>query len=213
MGIVADRRKLRHQPGLHFAKLLGTSGSSFSPTHPSPTRWLLIASWCSADAAREVDESPVVQRWAALARESWQATLRPISARGRWSRHVPFTVDAASEWAGPVAVLTRARLVLRRAATFWRAVPAVAADLRARPGLAIAFGIGEAPLGVQGTFSVWRDSAAVHDFAYEGAAHRAVVARTTDIGWYAEELFARFALLSSVGTIGGHDPGHLAAVA
>jgi hypothetical protein len=92
-------------------------------------------------------------------------------------------------------------------------VPGVVADLRTRPGLATAFGIGEAPVGVQGTFSVWRDSAAIHDFAYMGAAHREAISRTADVGWYAEELFARFALLESMGTIDGHDPGRLGAAA
>jgi quinol monooxygenase YgiN len=213
LGIITDLRTLRRQPGLHFAKLLGTSGSRFSPIDATPSRWLLLASWCSAAAAQDVDESPVVQRWAGLARESWRATLQPIGARGRWSRRIPFSVDAAADWSGPVAVITRARLVLRHAAAFWRAVPDVVADLRTRPGLATAFGIGEAPLGVQGTFSVWRDSAAMHDFAYTRAAHRRAISRTADVGWYAEELFARFALLESKGTIDGHDPVRLGAAA
>jgi hypothetical protein len=90
--------------------------------------------------------------------------------------------------------------------TFWRAVPPVSADLHESPGLRLALGIGEAPLGLQGTFSVWDSAAALNSFAYDRAPHAAVVTRTAQEGWYAEELFARLALLSAEGTLGGRDP-------
>jgi hypothetical protein len=96
--------------------------------------------------------------------------------------------------------------VLRRAARFWSAVPPVSADLHRAPGLRMAVGIGEAPLGLQGTFSVWDSSAALNAFAYDRPEHAAVVARTARERWYAEELFARLAVLSSRGTVDGADP-------
>jgi hypothetical protein len=70
----------------------------------------------------------------------------------------------------------------------------------------MAVGIGEAPLGLQGTFSVWDSTAALNAFAYDRPEHAAVVARTAQEGWYAEELFARLAVLSSRGTVDGADP-------
>ena len=88
---------------------------------------------------------------------------------------------------------------------FWRSVPPVSADLRDRPGLLAAIGIGEAPIGLQGTFSLWESSAAVREFA-RAPAHAAVVARTQPERWYAEELFARFDVLGSTGTLDGRDP-------
>lgn len=102
--------------------------------------------------------------------------------------------------------MTRARLVARRAVRFWRAVPPVSADLHRAPGLRLALGIGEAPIGLQGTFSVWDSASALTGFAYSRPAHAAVVRATASHGWYAEELFARFALLSSRGTLAGVDP-------
>jgi heme-degrading monooxygenase HmoA len=110
---------------------------------------------------------------------------------------------------GLVAVLTRARLAPRHAVTFWRAAPPVAADLGALAGMVaptLAIGIGEAPLGLQGTFSVWPSLAAVRAFAYRRPAHAAAVRRTGEVGWYAEELFARFAVLAGHGTVDGQDP-------
>jgi hypothetical protein len=105
-----------------------------------------------------------------------------------------------------VAVITRARLVPQRAAAFWRAVPPVSADLHSGPGLRFALGIGEAPLGLQGTFSVWESGEALRSFAYDRPAHRAAIADTARLGWYTEELFARFRLLSATGSYLGRDP-------
>lgn len=110
---------------------------------------------------------------------------------------------------GPVAVLTRARLRPAHAGTFWRAAGPIATELAGltgpgRPWLAI--GIGEAPIGLQGTFSVWPDAAAVRAFAYQHPAHVSAVRRTTEVGWYAEELFARFAVVGAHGTLDGRDP-------
>jgi hypothetical protein len=205
--MAADRVPLRRTPGLRFAKLLGTgSGRTFTPSDADPHRWGLLAVWDDPSAATAFEENGVVRTWRRFAREEWVARLRPLSARGRWSGREPFGRPSPRPWAGPVAAVTRARLVLPRAARFWRAVPPVSADLHRAPGLRLALGIGEAPLGLQGTFSVWDSSSALNAFAYQRAPHRAVVERTDRERWYAEELFARFALLSAGGTIDGVDP-------
>jgi hypothetical protein len=78
---------------------------------------------------------------------------------------------------------------------FWRAIPGVAATLPAAPGLLAAFGVGEAPLGWQGTVSVWRGTTDLVGFAYGRSEHREAVAATPVRRWYAEELFARFMVL------------------
>ena len=144
--------------------------------------------------------------WAALAEETFRLDLRPIAARGRWSRRSPFGDPTPVRESGPVAALTRARLSPARAARFWSAVPPVTAELHRSPGLRAAIGIGEAPLGLQGTFSLWESTAALRAFAHRTPAHVDVVARTAREGWYAEELFARFAVLGTAGTLDGRDP-------
>jgi hypothetical protein len=100
---------------------------------------------------------------------------------------------------GPVLVLTRARLRPSRAVPFWRAIGPVAAALPHADGLLTAFGIGEAPIGFQGTVSVWAGGADVNAFAYRTAEHAAVVRATPERRWYAEELFARLAVLDVTG--------------
>jgi hypothetical protein len=205
--MAADRRPLRSAPGLRFAKLLGTgSGRTFTPRDADPHRWGLLTVWDDDAAAAAFDGSAVLAGWRSFAEEEWTARLRPLAARGRWSRQEPFGTPQPQRWDGPVAAVTRARLVLRRAARFWRAVPPVSADLRSAPGVLLALGIGEAPLGLQGTFSLWTSSAELNAFAYHRAPHAAVIRRTAEQGWYAEELFARLALLSSRGTVDGRDP-------
>ena len=202
--MAVDRRPLRRTPGLRFAKLLGTgSGRTFTVRDADPRRWALVAVWDDDAAADTFEGSPVVRRWRRLAEEEFSVRLRPLASRGRWSRREPFGTPTPQRWDGPVAAITRARLVPRMAVRFWRAVPPVSADLHAGPGLRLALGIGEAPIGLQGTFSVWASAAELNDFAYGRAAHAAVVDRTAREGWYAEELFARFAVLSAAGTIGG----------
>jgi hypothetical protein len=85
-------------------------------------------------------------------------------------------------------------------------VPPVAFDAARAPGLRLSVAIGEAPVGLLGTFSVWQDQSALEAFAYRGEAHRQVVRRTPGERWYAEELFARFEVLDAEGTVGGIDP-------
>jgi hypothetical protein len=196
--MATDRRALRHVPGLGFAKLLGTGkGRTFTPRDADLRRWGLLAVWEDAGAADAFEDGDVVRRWARIATERWSARLRPLSSRGRWSGRQPFGDPAAAPWDGPVAAITRARLVPARALRFWRASPPVAADLREAAGLRLALGIGESPIGLQGTFSVWDSAAALNAFAYRRSPHTAVIERTRTEGWYAEELFARFAVLGS----------------
>lgn len=196
------RGRLRRLDGLTFGKLLGTGADgTFRPREADLRRWAALCCWTSRSAAAAFDRSPVAAAFDRRAADRGSLELTPLSARGRWAGRQPFgDRTTASPTAGPVAVLTRARLRPTRAARFWRAVPPVAAELHRQPGLLLAFGIGEAPLGWQGTFSVWATGQALTDFAYRTPAHRAAVVETPRQGWYAEELFARFAVRSATGT-------------
>ncbi|HEV7825780.1 MAG TPA: monooxygenase [Mycobacteriales bacterium] len=204
--MATHRAALRRTAGLTFAKLLGTGrGRTFSVRDADPYRWGLLACWSSPAHARAFEDGPVTRSWRRAADEEWRVDLAPLSARGRWSGRTPFGEPAAG-WDGPVAALTRARIAPRRAAAFWRAVPPVAADLHGHDGLLAALGVGEAPVGLTGTFSVWRSARHLERFAYRSAAHARVIRRTAEERWYAEELFARFGVLRSVGSYGGRDP-------
>lgn len=194
-----DRHRAARTPGVRFSKLLGT-GRGFGVTQADPTRWAKLTCWSTPGP------DPVAEQWGRLASETWRVDLTPLASTGRWSRREPFGRPTPSRYAGPVAALTRARLAPLRARTFWTSVPSVEAELHGSPGLRTALAVGEAPVGLQGTFSVWESATALQDFAYGSPAHRQAITDTTRIGWYAEELFARFAVTGSEGTLDGKDP-------
>jgi hypothetical protein len=189
-----DRRRLRATPGVRFAKLLGTA-HRFG--RPDPGRWAAVVSWADARAAERFDAAPVARSWRRLATGYCRLDLAPVASRGTWAGRDPFPGTAPDD--GPVLALTRARLRPTRALHFWRSFPPVAADAQRAPGLLAAFGVGEAPIGWQGTVSLWRDRRDLVEFAYRHPAHRAAIVATPVRRWYAEELFARFAVLKIAG--------------
>jgi heme-degrading monooxygenase HmoA len=202
-----DGRALRSVPGLSFARLLGTNdGTTFTARSNDYRHWALVSSWQSADAARAFELSTVARRWGRICDERLHVRLRPLASRGRWSGREPFGAPIPHPMSGPVASITRARIAPRRAVQFWRAVPPVASDLARTDGVRLAIGIGEAPVGFQGTFSIWESAQAVTDFAHRRAAHQLAVQRTEEEHWYAEELFARFEVLDIEGTYAGRTP-------
>ncbi|PPK95259.1 hypothetical protein CLV92_10680 [Kineococcus xinjiangensis] len=202
-----DRRHLARASGVRFAKLLGTgSGHTFSVADADPHRWALLVAWDSPADADAFEDGRTVRAWGQLARERLRVRMRPLSSRGTWSGARPFGAPGRTRCPGPVASITRARLRALKAPAFYRAVPPVAADLQRAPGLRLAVGIGEAPVGLQGTFSLWNDDAALRHFAHRRSPHLEVVRRTAAEHWYAEELFARFQVLDVEGTLDGRTP-------
>ncbi|WP_408610014.1 monooxygenase [Gordonia insulae] len=208
--VAGDRRRLRTLPGLLFAKSLGTgSGRTFTMRDADPHRWALLTVWQDGDAAADGANAEVLQSWAANSDEELRVTMRPLTSRGAWSRTDPFGAGRAADrntWSGPVAAITRARLRPTRMLSFWRAVPPVADALTDASGLRLAVGIGESPIGLQGTFSLWDSTDSLTSFAYRSPAHVSAVRRTKPARWYAEELFARLAVTDVVGTYQGRTP-------
>ena len=210
-----DRFALRKVHGLTFVKLLGTGkGETFTPRDADLWQWALLVVGTEA-AISEVKNSPLVKRWNRRVSESANFDLAPISSHGRWAKQTPFTnetaeIQAPKNHTGQVAAITRARIKWSKNLTFWRAVPPVITELSKAPGLIAAIGIGEAPLGLQGTFSVWRDAQSLRNFAYKTVAHNDAITATKEIGWYSEELFARFSVISATGSVNGIEVGDTA---
>jgi hypothetical protein len=198
LAMALDRFALHRSANVGFYKSLGTGkGETFTPADANTLRWGLVAKVNDIEA---FDQSSVVKRWRKNSIDEFRAVLEPISSHGQWAGKEPF-VASAKDWDGPVAAITRARIKWHQNFRFWRSVPPVTISLKSAPGLMAAIGIGEAPIGLQGTFSLWESAAAIREFAYKGAAHQKAIADTATYNWYSEELFARFAVKDMRGSI------------
>ena len=198
LAMAFDRFTLSRSKNVGFYKSLGTGkGETFTPADANSLRWGLIAQVQDLEA---FDQSLVVKRWRKRGVSEFRAILEPISSHGKWAGKEPFFATA-KDWTGPVAAITRARIKWHQNFRFWSSVPPVTMSLKSAPGLISAIGIGEAPIGLQGTFSLWESAAAIREFAYKGAAHQKAIADTATYNWYSEELFARFAVKDVRGSI------------
>ena len=101
--------------------------------------------------------------------------------------------------------LTRATIKPSIAARFWRRVPNISSVIGQDPNVLFKIGVGEIPLLHQVTFSIWRDAAQMANFARTGP-HAEAIKAVRDEGWFNEELYARFTLISDIGTWGGTSP-------
>lgn len=195
-----DRGALRRTKGVKFAKMLGCGkGETFTPRDADPTRWGALV---VIDEYRltEFDNSKIIKRWRRHSFNEVRYLLDPISSHGLWAKANPFDYQM-SKGVGEVVAITRARIKWAQNLRFWGAVPPVTSSLHSSPGLINSIGIGEAPIGLQGTFSHWRSGEDLREFAYKGAAHQEVIAATKRHAWYAEELFARFSVREIRGSL------------
>jgi hypothetical protein len=202
-------RQLKRVAGLRFFQLLGSGADNGFGFWPNLQRYGLMATWASAeDAATFFAHHPMWSAYTERSTEHWTAELAPLQAHGAWDGTQPFELppDGPAKTDGPVAVLTRASIRLRRAPRFWRYVEPTSRALADAEGLRLAIGLGELPLVRQATFSLWESTQAMQQYAYRDVRHREVIQLTRREGWYSEELFARFRVLKSTGTVNGRNP-------
>ena len=202
ISMAIDRLRTRSFTGISFSKFLGTgTGRTFTPSDADLTRWGMVVV-IDENRIETFDQSAIISNWRKRSTSEFRAVLSPISSHGLWAKKNPFDfVAPLSHPDAQIAAITRARIKWNKNFIFWKSVPPVVIDLHSNPGLNAAIGIGEAPIGLQGTFSLWQSASALRDFAYKGKAHQVAIAQTKSIGWYSEELFARFEVLELRGQI------------
>jgi len=181
--------------GLTFHKILGTGkGDTFTLNDADPRHWALLSVWVS-EAHPSFERRLFIRAMNSIASQHRRLSLLPISARGTWAGTQPFATQTRQQSESKILVITRARIKVRWWRYFYSQVPPVIVDLQKASGLQERFGIGEAPVGLQGTISIWNDNDSIKDFAYRTAAHQDVMDKTLTLKWYSEELFARFEVL------------------
>ena len=107
---------------------------------------------------------------------------------------------------GRIAVMTRATIRISQLSRFWQHVDAIAQRMSTAPGFITSVGIGEVPWIKQATFSIWESKEDMKAFAYRLQEHAEVVRKTRQEKWYSEELFVRFQIIDSKGSLKGNDP-------
>jgi hypothetical protein len=195
-----DPQFFRRTRAVHFAKSLGTGrGQTFTPRDADMSRWGVLVT-INEDELVAFDKAKIISSWRKKSISEFRVLLDPIASHGSWSKKDPFSYSSIKP-AGQVVAITRARISFFKNFLFWKSVPPVTSSLHSSPGLISAIGIGEAPIGLQGTFSYWQSADALKEFAYKGAAHREVIEATERNKWYREELFARFSVREVRGQI------------
>lgn len=198
-------RSLQKAEKQTFYKLLGSGkGFGFNPL-PDWSVYSLLQVWENEDAAEEFfNDAEIFRKYQTQASETWTIFLKNISAKGKWSGHNPFVpspeLDEKNEF---LAVITRATIRVRNLYHFWKYVPHSQKPLHSADGLIFTKGIGEVPVVQMATFSLWKNTEAMKNFAYKTVGHREAITKTRELNWYREELFSRFQPFKSVGLWNG----------
>ena len=184
--------KLVPTQGLTFWRPLGSgSGNGFS-IFPDWSTFGLITVFKSEDLADLFLNSRTIKQYEATASSHSHVLMHNIKAHGKWSKQEPFISEIAFDENKPLAVITRATIKPSMALKFWRYVPSVSKSMEDHEGLIYSKGIGEWPIFMQATFSLWKSGRDMMAYAYQNEKHAAMVKKTRELGWYSEELFSRF---------------------
>jgi heme-degrading monooxygenase HmoA len=191
MGLAHAR--LKGVLGMQFYKMLGTGSRGFS-TWPDWSVYGLLQVWETEEAAASFFSShPQALAFSSRSEESLRIFMRPTRSKGLWDGNNPFDPEGEpSGDTGPVAVLTRATIRMKYLLRFWKYVPHSQKPLGTSEGLLYSKGIGETPFTDMATFSLWESQEAMQAYAYGTKAHQEAIRKTRELGWYREELFARF---------------------
>lgn len=216
LAMAVHRLPLFFNKNMHFWKLLGSGHAGGFSKQPDWQQWAMLV----------VKNKPVsllnqpgnhllkaiygsfITSWLNFFKcETCTFLLEPLSGHGKWDGTNCFGVlPRHIETEGPIAVLTRATIRLKKLHRFWQHVDAMNELLQQSDGLLFSLSIGEVPFIKQATFSIWQNTAALNNFAYAMRGHIEVIKKTRQEDWYAEELFARFKIVHISGSINGKHP-------
>ena len=139
--------------------------------------------------------------------ETWTVILTPIEGHGLWDGKKVFgELPVKSDHEGQVAILTRATIRVSKLKSFWKHVGGVASKMDGSKGFITSIGIGEIPWIKQATFSIWQSKEDMKNFAYQMKEHKEVIVKIRTEKWYSEDMFVRFKIKGSMGTIRGINP-------
>lgn len=191
-----------------FWKLMGSGKNGTFDLQPDWQQWASLTVWNSIEESDRFNERSFISAWWKLfCSEKLTILCVPLASHGQWDGNDPFKINTYDKnYSGPVAVLTRASIRFSKLKRFWSHVDPVAKIMGQAKGYITSVGIGEAPFFRQATLSVWDSMENMKSFAYQSKEHAEVIKKTRLEDWYSEELFARFKIISTSGSLHGNNP-------
>lgn len=216
LAMAVHRLPLLFNRKISFHKTLGCGrGGTFSKW-PDWQQWGILVVLEEADMktnASITDQQQLLKAvygsfisdwWKFFGCEIWTIALQPIEGHGTWDGKEAFgNLPVKSDYGGMIAVLTRATIRRKKLARFHQHVEAISNDMRKADGFLFSVGIGESPRLRQATFSIWQSKEQMKQFAYKMRDHAEVIQKTRKENWYSEDMFVRFKVLQTLGTIKG----------
>ena len=190
-------------------KALPDNFSRWALAKPNFRRWGFFGVWEDKEALDVFNsESSITRRWHETSREVWHARLTPKRSSGTWHGSNPLeNLDQVQLPSGPVAMLTRGELHLRKVPTFWLETTRVAVtDIRKLPGFLAGVALVELPLVEVMTFTLWDSADSVMNFARRRPAHSSLIERDKHDRIFRAFFYAQFFPSESSGTWYREDP-------
>ncbi|WP_307529003.1 DUF3291 domain-containing protein [Pedobacter sp. W3I1] len=205
IGMAILRLPLWLSKSCRFWKLMGSGKDAQVDLAPDYKHWAVLTIWDNRNDCDGFYRDSFVMKWFSFfGIESFTILLNPLSSHGLWSGIQPFKAEKTNNiHAGKIAVITRAAIKFNRLKEFRQNIKRAADAMRTAPGFILSAGIGENPFFDQATFSIWTDADSMKNYAYKSVDHADVIKLTREREWYREELFARFSIVDSWGTLNG----------
>ena len=195
---------------ISFWKLLGCGKNGTFDIRPDWLQWgiFTVSDSDKNDINSECLYGSFINKWLKFFRcEVYTYILQPIEGHGTWDGKEVFgTLPKQTDYEGAIAILTRATIRVNRLKNFWKNVQQVAEQMHTAPGFITSVGIGEVPWIKQATFSVWQSKGHMKTFAYSMQQHKEVIQKTRKEKWYSEDMFVRFKIINTIGTLYGKNP-------
>ncbi len=178
--------------GLTFWKPFGTgSGRGFS-VKPDFSTFSLLTVFENEEKAQAFIDSDLMKLYTDTSEAFSHVLMHNLSSRGEWGKLQPFQKMETPPPSEKIAVMTRAMLKPRYIYAFWRKVPRISKSTEEYPEIIYQKGVGEWPLVMQVTFSIWENKEAMMDFSYKNPAHGPAARKAIEKGYFKDSLFARF---------------------
>jgi hypothetical protein len=219
LAMAIHRLPLWTNKNISFFKLMGTGKNGTFDKVPDLHQWAVLTVQTAIQGQRP--ESMVsnnillrellgsfIAKWVSFFNcETYTLLLDPLESHGAWDGKKPFgSLPPRNDHDGKIAVLTRATIRVSKLKYFWENVAPVANRMAGAKGFLFSAGVGEIPWIKQATFSIWNNKEDMKAFAYGMKEHADVIKKTRKQDWYSEEMFTRFKVLQTFGTINQQDP-------